>query len=216
MIQDQGRFITVEGIDGSGKSTALGHLSEALARQGIPAVTTREPGGTELAEAIRDLLLGTDREAPCADTETLLMFAARAQHLERLIRPALARGKWVLCDRFTDATYAYQGGGRGIPDERIRALASWTHPGLAPHRTLLLDVPVAEGRHRRAAARGDEDRLEGEGEAFLGRVRSAYLRLASAEPDRIRLVDAAQPWTEVAAELEAWLEREVSRWRTGA
>ena len=210
----RGCFITVEGIDGSGKTTALEHLAEGLKKRGIPVRVTREPGGTELAEAIRGLLLGTEGEVPDVDTETLLMFAARAQHVERVIRPDLAEGRWVLSDRFTDATYAYQGGGRGMADERIRALAGWTHPGLAPDHTLLFDLPVAEGLRRRAGL--DDDRFEGEGRDFLERVRAAYLRLAEAEPDRVRVVDAGRPWAEIAAELDTWLDGEVSRWRAGA
>jgi dTMP kinase len=206
-----GRFITVEGIDGAGKTTALHYLAERLRELGETVVVTREPGGTELAEHIRGLLKGTEGEAPTADTETLLMFAARAQHLTQVVYPALAHGEWVLCDRFTDATFAYQGGGRGLPEERIQALADWVHPGFGPHRTLLFDLPVAEGIRRRQQERGEEDRIEGAGEAFLERVLAAYRERAAAEPARFHRVDAGRSWAEVAAELDAWLAVERGR-----
>jgi len=206
-----GRFITVEGIDGAGKTTALHYLADRLRQRGETVVVTREPGGTELAERVRDLLKGTEGEAPTADTETLLMFAARAQHLSQVVYPALAHGEWVLCDRFTDATYAYQGGGRGLPEERIQALADWVHPEFQPHRTLLFDLPVAEGIRRRQRERGQEDRIEGEGTAFLERVQAVYRERARAEPARFHRVDAGRDWAQVAAELDAWLAVELSR-----
>lgn len=210
-----GRFITVEGVDGAGKTTALAHLAACLHEQGVDVVRTREPGGTELAESIRGLLTGTDGEAPTEDTETLLMFAARAQHLERLIRPALAAGQWVLCDRFTDATYAYQGGGRGMPVGRIRSLEAWVQGDFRPHRTLLFEVPVAEGWRRRARVRGEPDRFEEEGLAFLEQVQAGYRAQAEAEPDRIKRINAGRDWPEVARDLDAWCHEEVVAWRTG-
>jgi len=211
-----GRFITLEGIDGAGKTTAAAYLTERLRAEGVDSLATREPGGTPLAESIRALLTGTDGEAPSEDTETLLMFAARAQHLDRAIRPALEAGKWVVCDRFTDATYAYQGGGRGIPRERIRVLESWVHEGFQPHRTLLFDIPPSEGLRRRAGQGREADRFEEGGEEFLQRVQAAYQQRAMEEPERIHPIDAGRPWPEVAEALDAWLAQELEQWRTGA
>ena len=210
MTAGAGRFITVEGIDGAGKTTALHYLAECLQARGETVVVTREPGGTELAEQIRGLLKGTGGEAPTADTETLLMFAARAQHLTQVVYPALAHGEWVLCDRFTDATFAYQGGGRGLPSERIQALVDWVHPAFQPDRTLLFDLPVAEGMRRRQQERGGEDRIEGAGEAFLERVQAAYRDRAADDPRRFHRVDAGRSWPEVRAELDAWLALELA------
>jgi dTMP kinase len=209
----RGRFITVEGIDGAGKTTALAHLAQRLREQGVAVVTTREPGGTPLAEAIRALLKGTDGEVPVEDTETLLMFAARAQHLETVIRPALAEGQWVLCDRFTDATYAYQGGGRGIPAERIRALEDWVHRGFQPDRTLLFNLPPEEGLKRRAGEGRGNDRFEAEGLAFLERVQAAYRERAVADPQRFHPIDAGRSWEEVAQALDDWVAQEVDQWQ---
>ncbi len=189
MTASRGRFITLEGIEGAGKSTQLGFMEAFLRGAGKSVVVTREPGGTPLGEEIRGLLLG-DREGGMAGaTELLLMFAARAEHLERVIRPALERGDWVLCDRFTDASYAYQGGGRGIPAERIRVLEDWVQGPCRPDLTLLFDLPVEEGQAR-AAGRSAQDRIEGEGGAFFAAVRAAYLEIAAREPQRVRRIDA--------------------------
>ncbi|MFP4561003.1 MAG: dTMP kinase [Thiohalorhabdus sp.] len=215
MAPRAGRFITLEGIDGAGKTTAASYLAERLGQEGVEVVATREPGGTPLAEAIRGLLTGTEGEAPTEDTEALLMFAARAQHLDRVIRPALQAGRWVLCDRFTDATYAYQGGGRGMPAERIRALEHWVHGGFQPDRTLLFELPAEEGLRRRAGAGSRADRFEEEGAAFLRGVQDAYRQRAEAEPERFRSIDAGRPWPEVAGTLDTWLARELAQWRAG-
>ncbi len=198
------RFITLEGIEGAGKSTQLAFLKDFLEQSGIEPVVTREPGGTELGERLRALLLQDHGQAMCADSELLLMFAARAEHLVKVIRPALAAGRWVLCDRFTDATYAYQGGGRGVPRERIAALETWVQEGLRPDLTLLFDVPVALGLAR-AVNRGRPDRFEGEGQAFFERVRAHYLDIAAHEPRRVRVLDATAERGTVQAELRAIL-----------
>jgi dTMP kinase len=185
-----GRFITLEGIEGVGKSTQVRRLADRLEAAGHGVVRTREPGGTEVGDRIRAVLLDPDGQAPVDDTELLLMFAARAEHVERVIRPALAAGQWVVCDRFTDATYAYQGGGRNIDPARIAVLEEWVQQGLVPDRTLLLDLPVEDGLGR---ARGDGggDRFERERRAFFERVRSTYLERAAAQPERFRVIDAS-------------------------
>jgi len=204
-----GRFITVEGGEGVGKTTQLAFIREYLEQAGHRVVLTREPGGTALGEAIRALLLGHRHDGMAPATETLLMFAARAEHLERIIRPALAAGHWVLCDRFTDATYAYQGGGRGLPPERIAVLEDWVQGELRPDLTLLFDLPVAAGLQR-AGRRGAADRFEREKADFFERVRAAYLERAWRDPDRHRIVNAARPVetvrTEVESILAGWLE----------
>jgi dTMP kinase len=204
----RGRFITVEGIEGAGKSTQLPGLRELLLGRGHEVVVTREPGGTRVGEALRSVLLGVGDEPLAVDTEILLMFAARAQHLARVILPALERGAWVLCDRFTDATYAYQGGGRGVAEARIQALEQWVQGTLRPDLTLLLDVAVATGLGR-ARGRGPADRFEQERAAFFERVRSVYLSRAAREPARFRVVPADGDPGEVRARLEqalgAWL-----------
>jgi dTMP kinase len=184
-MTERGRFITFEGIDGAGKSTQLAFLAEHLRAQGRDVVVTREPGGTELGEALRALVLNVDMDPR---TETLIMFAARAEHLARVIRPALAAGRWVVCDRFSDATFAYQSGGRELPPEAVESLEHWTHPDLVPDRTLLVDVPPAVAAQRLAAAR-DADRFEAEQAAFFTRVRAAYLARAAREPDRFAVLD---------------------------
>lgn len=203
-----GCFITVEGIEGVGKSTNLDFIRCLLEEQGKELVLTREPGGTALGEEIRGLLLDHRHDGMCADAELLLMFAARAEHLARVIRPALAAGKWVLCDRFTDATFAYQGGGRGLGLDRVTVLADWVHPGLRPDLTLLLDLPAELGLMR-AGQRNPADRFEKEEIAFFERVRSAYLQLAAREPERFRVVSAEPPLEQVQRELRrvmtAWL-----------
>jgi len=201
------RFITLEGIEGAGKSTVAKFVLGWLARQQIPGRLTREPGGTPLAERIRQLVLerGAERLSPV--TETLLMFAARDLHLEHVIRPALARGEWVVCDRFTDATRAYQGSGRGVDPELIEALAGAVHGGLAPDCTLLLDLPVSVGLARaRGRATGETDRFEAETQAFFEKVRAGYLELARLEPERFHVIDAAAPLDAVEARVEGILE----------
>ncbi|MEJ2509138.1 MAG: dTMP kinase [Gammaproteobacteria bacterium] len=209
-----GRFITIEGIEGVGKSTNLAFVRDHLADLGHPVIVTREPGGTELGEAIRGLLLDHRNTAMSDDTELLLMFAARAQHLTEVVRPALGRGQWVLCDRFTDATYAYQGGGRGVARERIAALEQWVQDGLRPDLTLLLDVPEEIGLER-AGRRGELDRFERERAEFFGRVREAYLALAAQDPGRFRVIDASRPLEAVQAELRTVLGSAVAEWTGG-
>lgn len=203
------RFITLEGGEGAGKSTSLAFIRDYFAARGLPLVVTREPGGTPLAEQVRELLLQKRDEAVAPDAELLLMFAARAQHIASLIAPALARGEWVLCDRFTDATYAYQGGGRGLSRARIAELEAMVQGDLRPGLTLLLDLPVAQGLAR-AEARAEKDRFESEREEFFERVRAAYRERAAAEPARFRVIDASRPLPEVQAALrgalDAWLE----------
>lgn len=202
-----GRFVTFEGIEGVGKSTQVARARALLTAAGIETVTTREPGGTPLAERIRGLVLDRADEPVPAAAELLLMFAARAVHTDNLVRPALARGAWVLCDRYTDATYAYQGGGRGLADRDIASLAALAHPGLAPDLTLLLDAPVtvALGRARGRTAAGD--RIEAETAAFFERARAKYLAIASAEPERVRVIDASRSLEEVAAAVAHELAR---------
>ncbi|RDE24716.1 dTMP kinase [Motiliproteus coralliicola] len=185
----EGKFITLEGGEGVGKSTNLEHLRNLLEQQGIDYIETREPGGTPLAEELRALLLAEREEPVSSDCELLLMFAARAQHLSQTILPALARGQWVLCDRFTDATFAYQGGGRGLDWQRIETLEQLVQGELRPDLTLLLDVPVEVGMAR-ARGRGELDRFEQEQQSFFEKVRAAYLRRAEAEPGRFRVIDA--------------------------
>lgn len=211
-----GRFLTLEGIDGAGKTTARDVVVAALEAEGIAVEVTREPGGTPLAETIRGLLTGeTGGEEMVDDAEALLLFAARAQHLHGRILPALNAGCWVVSDRFTDATYAYQGGGRGMDRERIATLEQWTQADFRPHRTLWLDVSVATGQARRVAAGRAEDRIEGAGSAFLERVRAVYAERAAAEPRRIRRVDAEAEAEAVAEELRRLVAEEVAAWRAG-
>ena len=192
-----GKFITLEGVDGAGKSTHLNFVADWLRRQGREVVVTREPGGTPLGEILRELLLHREMDA---DTELLLMFAARQAHLAELILPALARGTWVVSDRFTDASYAYQCGGRGIAEDRIAALETWVQRGFAPDLTLLFDVPPEVAEARRSAAR-TADRFEREADSFFSRVRNAYLDRARAEPARIRVLDARHGIAELQAEI---------------
>ena len=198
------QFITVEGIEGAGKSTQLGFIRAVLETAGQRVLLTREPGGTALGEEIRSLLLEQRQDGMSADAELLLLFAARAEHLQQVIRPALETGSWVVCDRFTDATYAYQGGGRGIAWERVAVLENWVQGGLRPNLTLLFDLP-AEAGLARAGRRGLMDRFESEELAFFQRVRRAYLELAARHPGRYRLIDASRAITAVRAEVEALL-----------
>ena len=198
----RGRFITIEGGEGAGKSTAQTFLAEKLAARGISVLQTREPGGTPLAEAIRRNLLSVDEEAPVEMTELLLVFAARAQHLTTVIEPALERGQWVLCDRFTDATYAYQGAGRGLSAELIGKLEKLVQGDTRPDTVILLDMPPQIGLAR-ARARGALDRFEQEEQAFFERVRQGYLERAAAFPNRYVVVDASQELSEVQNSLEA-------------
>nr|WP_199038588.1 dTMP kinase [Dyella sp. ASV24] len=194
----RGKLITLEGGEGAGKSTLLAGLQKHLLAQGVDLVQTREPGGTPLGEAVRAIVLDPAHRDMSAESELLLMFASRAQLVRECIEPALAAGRWVLCDRFTDASYAYQGGGRGVPTERIALLEQWATHSLTPDLTLLLDLPVATGRAR-AAGRGEADRIEVEGDNFFERVRAAYRGRAAAEPSRFRIIDATQTPPEVLA-----------------
>lgn len=200
-----GLFITVEGGEGAGKSSNLAFIHDYLTRAGYEVVMTREPGGTTLGEAIRKLLLDREQASMCVDAELLLVFAARAQHLAQVIGPTLAAGKVVLCDRFTDATYAYQGAGRGLPIERIAALEAMVQQGLQPDLTILLDVPVTVGLAR-ASQRGEPDRFEVEQADFFERVRQGYLTMACNHPQRYRVIDASQPLAGVQQQLSAVLD----------
>jgi len=194
-----GKFITLEGVDGAGKSTYLAALVDTLRRRGVAVVQTREPGGTALGEQLRTLLLG---EAMHAETEALLMFAARCEHIHEVIAPALARGDWVVSDRFTDASFAYQGGGRGLAFERLAVLESWVQQGLQPDLTLLFDLPVAIAQQRIAGMQRDLDRFERERLDFFVRVREAYLARAAAQPARVRVIDASRSPDLVNKEVE--------------
>lgn len=203
----RGRFLTLEGIEGAGKSTVAAALATAMRARGITVVATREPGGTPLAERLREVVLQRGAETLSPQAETLLMFAARAVHVDNLIRPALARGEWVICDRYTDATRAYQGGGRGVASPFIETLSRETVGGLTPDLTLLLDLPVETGLQRAHARRrakgateggggehGDSpDRFEAEAVVFFERVRERYLAIAAAEPQRVRILEATLP-----------------------
>ncbi|MBB3226840.1 dTMP kinase [Luteibacter sp. Sphag1AF] len=186
----RGRLITLEGGEGAGKSTLLAGLREHLRAHGVEPVMTREPGGTPVGEAIRAIVLDAAQTHLFAEAELLLMFASRAQLVREVIEPALAAGHWVLCDRFTDASYAYQGGGRGQPVQRIADLEQWAVAGVVPDVTLLLDLPVSDGRAR-AAGRGEADRIEVEGDSFFERIRETYRARAHADPARFRLLDAS-------------------------
>jgi dTMP kinase len=195
----RGKFITLEGIDGAGKSTHLEWLAGWLRGRGKDVVITREPGGTPLGETLRELLLS---QAMDLDTETLLMFAARREHMAQVIVPTLAAGRWVICDRFTDATYAYQGGGKGMASERIAALERWVQGELQPDLTLVFDVPAEIARLRLAASQSRPDRFEREDGAFFERVRRAYLERAKADGQRIRVLDGNRPQEIIKEELE--------------
>jgi dTMP kinase len=197
---NRGMFITLEGIEGAGKSTAMAFIKQRFESAGKKVIITREPGGTDLGEQIRVLLLDAQSIPMSAESELLLMFAARAEHLEKLIKPALASGHIILCDRFTDATYAYQGGGRGVSAGRIAQLESWVQGELRPDLTLLFDVSTKIGRDR-AGQRGRPDRFEQEDGAFFERVRKTYLNAAQREPRRIRVINADQSREQVERQL---------------
>jgi dTMP kinase len=201
------RFITLEGIEGAGKTTVADRITQALRARGITVHATREPGGTKVAERIRALVLDRGEEHISATAETLLMFGARQVHVDNLIRPALARGEWVLCDRFTDATHAYQGGGRGVDRGLIERIANAVHGDLQPDCTLLLDVPVRVGLERMQARRGAVDRFEIESAQFFERVRNRYLELARAAPQRFRVIDATAKLDQVCDAAIAALEK---------
>ncbi len=202
MPQRTGKFISLEGIDGAGKSTHAAWLAEQIRAAGDVVVVTREPGGTPVGEKLRDVLL---HEPMSHDGEALLMFCARREHVDRVIRPALARGEWVISDRFTDATFAYQGGGHGVPIERLAALEEWILAGFRPDLTILFDVPpeVSRARLDKAERKGRVlDKFEREAGTFFTRVRDAYLARARAEPGRFRIVDSTAPVESVRRELE--------------
>jgi dTMP kinase len=199
----RGRFITLEGVDGAGKSTHLQFIADALGAKGHRVILTREPGGTELAERLRKTIL---EEAMAPTEETLLLFAARADHVTRVIRTALGAGTWVVCDRFTDATVAYQGGGKGVSLGLIDTLSEVAHPGLKPDRTLLFDCTYQVSRQRLAGTGKTLDRFEREDQAFFERVRGAYLARARAEPERIRVIDASLDVAAIRKMLQSHLE----------
>lgn len=204
----RGLFITLEGGEGAGKSTNLAFIRQWLQHAGREVVVTREPGGTELGERVRDILLHSRELHISPESELLLMFAARTEHVAKVIRPALAAGKVVLCDRFTDATYAYQGGGRGIPAERIAVIEDWVQGNWRPDLTLLFDVPVKAGRQR-AGQRSEPDRFERENDGFFARVRAAYLARAASESRRMRVIDASRSLEIVERQIAAVLEEVV-------
>jgi len=193
----RGKFITLEGIDGAGKSTHIAGIADFLRGRGKDVVVTREPGGTPLGEKLRELLLSQPMHI---ETETLLMFAARREHIAQVIAPALAAGRWVLSDRFTDATYAYQGAGRGIAKDKLGTLERWVQEGLQPDLTLVFDAPVELAAQRLVKARAD--RFEGEGSDFFERVRAGYLERTAADPRRVRIVNGGRPLHEVKEEVE--------------
>jgi len=207
----RGAFVTLEGGEGVGKSTNVAFVAEVLRAAGRDVLTTREPGGTPLGERIRNWILEGDHGRLSAEVEALLMFAARAHHLEHVIRPALAAGRWVVCDRFTDATFAYQGGGRGASPGLLRSLHAEVQQGLEPDLTLLLDAPLEVGSARIAAR--VPDHFEREQRAFFERVRNGYLQLAAENPVRIRIVDAAQPLSAVQEHIAAELDALATRFR---
>lgn len=198
-------FVTVEGIEGAGKTTCLDLIEQSIRRHGHRLLVTREPGGTPIGEDLRKLLLGHRHEGMADDTELLLMFAARAEHLSARIEPALAAGSWVLCDRFTDATYAYQGYGRGVDLGRIATLESWVQGDRRPDLTLIMDLPVELGLER-AGRRSTPDRFESQALEFFERVREGYLALAAAAPERFRVIDAARSFSEVSQQVAGVLD----------
>lgn len=202
-----GKFISLEGIEGAGKSTQMAFIADYLQSKNIDVVLTREPGGTELGEQVRDLLLTPRDEKMVDDAELLLMFAARVQHLQQKILPALNNGQWVISDRFVDATFAYQGGGRGIDADRIQSLADWSLQGVSTDLTFLFDLPVAVGQERVTSRGNAKDRFELEKHSFFDKVRDAYLQAASAQPARIKVIDAAQPVNHIQDQLRAHIDQ---------
>lgn len=209
MHTKRGLFLTFEGVDGAGKSTHIEWASNYLRKAGLSVRVTREPGGTELGEKLRELLL---HESMTLETETLLMFAARSEHLRRFIEPSLAKGQWVVCDRFTDATFAYQGGGRQLGVQRVADLASWVHPGFAPDRTWLFDVPLNVARERLTATR-TLDRFESEQAAFFERTRQVYLDRVNEEPLRFIVVDGTESIEDIRDRLAVDLDQLINAWR---
>lgn len=201
-----GKFLTLEGTEGAGKSTNLSFIKDWLTEQGIEVISTREPGGTEIGEAVRGILLNQDFTAMHEDTELLLMFAARAQHLREKILPALAQGKWVISDRFTDASYAYQGAARGMGFERIAEIEQWVQQGTHPDTTFVFDLPIEMGMARVAARGGETDRFEQEKQDFFEKVRGAYLTRAAQAPERYQVLDASQSLEAVQAAIVARLQ----------
>ena len=210
MSNKRGLFLTLEGAEGVGKSTNIGFITQYLEQRGIEYVHTREPGGTQLAERIRDLLLAVQEEPMSELTELLLVFAARAQHLDKIIEPALATGKWVVCDRFTDATFAYQGAGRGLSMETIGQLQSMVQGDLRPDLTIILDLDPEIGMQR-AGNRGELDRFEREQQSFFRHVRQGYLDIAKAEPDRCTVIDASKALEDVKRNLLTVIEQRLLR-----
>jgi len=202
---ETGKFITVEGIEGVGKSTNVAFLREAIEKRGYEVLTTREPGGTPMAERIREMLIEHGDEPVPDITELLLMFASRSLHVNNVIQPALAAGTWVICDRFTDASRAYQGGGRGFPQEDINRLAEWVHGDLRPNLTILLDAPVETGMSR-AGRRGSPDRIEIERVEFFEKVRECYLSLAEGDPERFAVIDASRDIDAVRVSIESVID----------
>lgn len=200
-----GKFISIEGIEGAGKSTQLSFIRDFLETRGKRVVVSREPGGTELGEQIRELLLAPREDGMSEDAELLLMFAARAEHIHQVIKPALERGDWVLCDRFVDATFAYQGGGRGIDRNRIETISDWTLRGLETDLTLLFDLPVAVGQSRVIKRQQEKDRFEQEKAAFFEKIRDCYLQRAEAEPQRIKCIDASRDIEAIQSQLSVIL-----------
>ena len=201
----KGKFITIDGVEGAGKSTQIKFICDYLEAKGINVVLTREPGGTDLGEKIRELLLSTTTKSMHSDSELLLMFAARNEHIHHKIIPALEKGDWVLSDRFTDASYAYQGGGRGLDIERIEYLEHWVLKGFTPDMTLLLDIPVDLGMSR-VESRGEKDRIELEELDFFERVRQAYIDRSDKYPQRIKLIDSSKSREHTSAQIEKILE----------
>ncbi len=202
----QGLFITFEGAEGVGKTTQIARATAHLRARGVEPLVTREPGGTPLAEKLRALVLDPGQGPVNATAELLLMFAARASHVAEVVRPALEAGRCVLCDRFTDASEAYQGGGRGVDRDWIRTLAGIAHPGLTPDLTVVFDAPATVANARLAGRGAGQDRIEAEDAAFFERVRAAYLAIAARDPQRVRLVDATRPEAEIAANVSELLD----------
>jgi dTMP kinase len=201
----QGLFITLEGVEGAGKSTLMSYVAEIFTTKGKEVVQTREPGGTKTGEQIRSILLDSSNVNVGDDTELLLMFAARSQHINEIIKPALGSGKIVICDRFTDASYAYQGAGRGLDSNRIKILEDWVQQGLKPELTLLFDLDVETGL-RRAGKRSEADRFEQEEVSFFERIRACYLERAEKEPERFRIIDSSQSFEHVKQQIQTTLK----------